>query len=83
LPLAVEAASADQSENSIPIILLHSEPPINPSPGPKTIFVFTPVNAGGLATTAISERTVRLVQSGLALMRGGYRGLLRPKRKDQ
>jgi hypothetical protein len=31
----------------------------------------------------LRNRTVRLVQSGLALMRGGYRQLLRPGRKDK
>lgn len=34
-------------------------------------------------THDLRSRTIRLVQSGLALMRGGYRGLLRPKRKDK
>ncbi|MCK1406140.1 DUF2285 domain-containing protein [Bradyrhizobium sp. 76] len=33
-------------------------------------------------THDLRNRTIRLVQGGLALMRGGYRGLLRPKRKD-
>jgi hypothetical protein len=34
-------------------------------------------------THDLRNRTVRLVQSGLALMRGGYRQLLRPGRKDK
>jgi hypothetical protein len=34
-------------------------------------------------THDLRNRTIRLVQSGLALMRGGYRGLLRPKRRDK
>lgn len=34
-------------------------------------------------THDLRNRTIRLVQSGLALMRGGYRELLRPKRKDK
>lgn len=34
-------------------------------------------------THDLRNRTIRLVQSGFALMRGGYRGLLRPKRKDK
>jgi hypothetical protein len=33
-------------------------------------------------THDLRNRTIRLVQRGLALMRGGYRELLRPKRKD-
>lgn len=33
-------------------------------------------------THDLRNRTIRLVQSGLALMRGRYRELLRPKRKD-
>ena len=34
-------------------------------------------------THDLRNRTIRLVQSGLALMRGGYRELLRPGRKDR
>ena len=34
-------------------------------------------------THDLRNRTIRLVQSGLALMRAGYRELLRPKRKDK
>ena len=34
-------------------------------------------------THDLRNRTIRLVQSGFALMRGGYRELLRPKRKDK
>lgn len=34
-------------------------------------------------THDLRNRTIRLVQSGLALMRGGYRELLRPKRKTK
>jgi hypothetical protein len=34
-------------------------------------------------THDLRNRTIRLVQSGLALMRGGYRELLRPKRRDK
>ncbi|WP_245285218.1 DUF2285 domain-containing protein [Bradyrhizobium sp. WSM3983] len=34
-------------------------------------------------THDLRNRTIRLVQSGLALMRGGYRQLLRPKHKDK
>jgi hypothetical protein len=34
-------------------------------------------------THDLRNRTIRLVQSGLALMRGGYRELLRPERKDK
>ena len=34
-------------------------------------------------THDLRNRTIRLVQSGLALMRGGYRKLLRPDRKDE
>ncbi|MGY4503202.1 hypothetical protein ACVWYH_007159 [Bradyrhizobium sp. GM24.11] len=34
-------------------------------------------------THDLRNRTVRLVQSGLALMRGGYRKLLRPGRSDE
>ena len=34
-------------------------------------------------THDLRNRIIRLVQSGLALMRGGYRELLRPKRKDK
>ena len=34
-------------------------------------------------THDLRNRTIRLVQSGLALMRGGYRALLRPRRKDK
>ncbi|WP_354115448.1 DUF2285 domain-containing protein [Bradyrhizobium sp. LA7.1] len=34
-------------------------------------------------THDLRNRTVRLVQSGFALMRGGYRQLLRPGRKDK
>ncbi|WP_100555222.1 DUF2285 domain-containing protein [Bradyrhizobium sp. UASWS1016] len=34
-------------------------------------------------THDLRNRTIRLVQSGLALMRGGYRKLLRPGRKDE
>ncbi|CUU16840.1 Uncharacterized conserved protein CDS [Bradyrhizobium sp.] len=33
-------------------------------------------------THDLRNRTIRLVQSGAALMRGGYRKLLRPVRKD-
>ena len=34
-------------------------------------------------THDLRNRTIRLVQSGFALMRGGYRELLRPRRKDK
>lgn len=34
-------------------------------------------------THDLRNRTIRLVRSGLALMRGGYRELLRPRRKDK
>ncbi|MES5488522.1 DUF2285 domain-containing protein [Bradyrhizobium sp. INPA03-11B] len=34
-------------------------------------------------THDLRNRTIRLVQSGLALMRGGYRKLLRPERRDK
>lgn len=34
-------------------------------------------------THDLRNRTVRLVQGGLALMRGGYRKLLRPGRRDE
>jgi hypothetical protein len=34
-------------------------------------------------THDLRSRTIRLVQSGCALMRGGYRELLRPKRRDK
>lgn len=34
-------------------------------------------------THDLRNRTIRLVQSGLVLMRGGYRELLRPKRRDK
>lgn len=34
-------------------------------------------------THDLRNRTIRLVQGGLALMRGGYRELLRPRRKDK
>jgi hypothetical protein len=34
-------------------------------------------------THDLRNRTIRLVQSGLALMRGGYRELLRPQRRDK
>jgi hypothetical protein len=34
-------------------------------------------------THDLRNRTIRLVQSGLALMRGGYRELLRPRRRDK
>lgn len=34
-------------------------------------------------TDDLRSHTIRLVQRGLALMRGGYRELLRPKRKDK
>lgn len=34
-------------------------------------------------THDLRNRTIRLVQSGLALMRGGYRELLRPNRKGK
>ena len=34
-------------------------------------------------THDLRNRTIRLVQRGLALMRGGYRKLLRPRRKDK
>jgi hypothetical protein len=34
-------------------------------------------------THDLRNRTIRLVQSGLALMRGGYRKLLRPERGDK
>ncbi|WFU26810.1 DUF2285 domain-containing protein [Bradyrhizobium sp. CB1717] len=34
-------------------------------------------------THDLRSRTIRLVQGGLALMRGGYRKLLRPGRKDE
>lgn len=37
----------------------------------------------GWKTHDLRNRTVRLVQSGLALMRGGYRKLLRPERRDE
>ncbi|MET4036675.1 MULTISPECIES: DUF2285 domain-containing protein [unclassified Bradyrhizobium] len=33
-------------------------------------------------THDLRNRTIRLVQSGLALMRGGYRKLLQPERRD-
>ena len=34
-------------------------------------------------THDLRNRTIRLVQSGFALMRGGYRELLRPGRRDK
>ena len=34
-------------------------------------------------THDLRNRTIRLVQSGLALMRGSYRELLRPRRRDK
>jgi hypothetical protein len=34
-------------------------------------------------THDLRNRTIRLVQSGLELMRGGYRSLLRPERRDK
>lgn len=34
-------------------------------------------------THDLRNRTIRLVQRGLALMRGGYRELLRPRRKEK
>jgi hypothetical protein len=34
-------------------------------------------------THDLRNRTIRLVQSGLALMRGGYSELLRPRRRDK
>ncbi len=34
-------------------------------------------------THDLRNRTIRLVQSGLALMRGGYRKLLQPERRDE
>ncbi|WP_235884850.1 DUF2285 domain-containing protein [Bradyrhizobium frederickii] len=34
-------------------------------------------------THDLRNRTIRLVQGGLTLMRGGYRKLLRPGRKDE
>ncbi|WP_441256281.1 DUF2285 domain-containing protein [Bradyrhizobium sp. 482_C4_N1_8] len=34
-------------------------------------------------THDLRNRTIRLVQNGLALMRGGYRKLLRPERRDE
>ena len=34
-------------------------------------------------THDLRNRTIRLVQRGLALMWGGYRDLLRPRRKDK
>jgi hypothetical protein len=34
-------------------------------------------------THDLRNRTIRLVQGGLALMRGGYRKLLRPERRDE
>jgi hypothetical protein len=37
----------------------------------------------GWKTHDLRKRTIRLVQRGLALMRGGYRELLRPRRKGE
>lgn len=37
----------------------------------------------GWKTDDLRKRTIRLVQRGLALMRGGYRELLRPRRKGK
>ncbi|UWU76178.1 DUF2285 domain-containing protein [Bradyrhizobium huanghuaihaiense] len=37
----------------------------------------------GWKTHDLRNRTIRLVQGGLALMRGGYRKLLRPGRRDE
>ncbi|WP_244541969.1 DUF2285 domain-containing protein [Afipia sp. GAS231] len=34
-------------------------------------------------THDLRNRTIRLVHSGFELMRGGYRGLLRPRRKNK
>lgn len=34
-------------------------------------------------THDLRNRTIRLVQTGLALMRGGYRELLRPSRRKK
>ncbi|WP_247453232.1 DUF2285 domain-containing protein [Bradyrhizobium sp. 174] len=34
-------------------------------------------------THDLRNRTIRLVQSGVALMRGGYRKLLRPERREE
>ncbi|MFB6417763.1 DUF2285 domain-containing protein [Bradyrhizobium tunisiense] len=34
-------------------------------------------------THDLRSRTIRLVRSGLALVRGGYRKLLRPERRDE
>ena len=37
----------------------------------------------GWKTHDLRKRTIRLVKGGLALMRGGYRELLRPRRKGK
>ncbi|WP_271600167.1 DNA -binding domain-containing protein [Bradyrhizobium sp. CCBAU 45384] len=34
-------------------------------------------------THDVRNRTIRLVQAGIALMRGGYRKILRPGRRDE
>lgn len=38
---------------------------------------------GGWKTHDLRSRTIRLVQAGLALVRGGYRALLRPKSRKE
>ncbi|MGY4505842.1 hypothetical protein ACVWYH_009799 [Bradyrhizobium sp. GM24.11] len=38
---------------------------------------------GAWKTHDLRSRTIRLVQSGLAFVRGGYRKLLRPERRDE
>ncbi|MET4177362.1 hypothetical protein ABIB99_008486 [Bradyrhizobium sp. LA6.1] len=49
----------------------------------ETMFGKTRIPDRAWKTHDLRNRTIRLVQSGLALMRGGYRDLLRPRRKNK
>lgn len=70
LALALRALDARVEGNSYRIIA-------------EGLFGATRIPERAWKTHDLRNRTIRLVQSGLALMRGGYRALLRHKRKEK
>ncbi|WP_456664280.1 DUF2285 domain-containing protein [Bradyrhizobium sp. LB13.1] len=49
----------------------------------EALFGNARISDRGWKTHDLRSRTRRLVQSGLAFVRGGYRKLLRPRRRDE
>ena len=53
------------------------------APSPRDLFGAKDIPERAWKTHDLRNRTIRLVQTGLALMRGGYRELLRPSRRKK